>query len=104
MSIETTPFLVTVLPMTVFFVGFYIIYYSYRLSSYLKKKNYKRWRYLNTLPKFGRGVDSIRSLRYIYSDLDNKDKNIKRIKDKIKFANKIMLLLFILILLRWWLF
>ncbi|OGX05212.1 MAG: hypothetical protein A3G87_06335 [Omnitrophica bacterium RIFCSPLOWO2_12_FULL_50_11] len=56
-----------------------------RLRSYLKANYYDRWQYVTTVPPFGAGGgNSPRFFRYVFSNEDNKDEKIVRLKDSIK--------------------
>jgi hypothetical protein len=94
MTITTIPFLIIVgasLFLLAFICGLYSIVIGGLLSSYLKKHRYDRWRSITTidtfLGKFGPGArDSRQISRYVYSDEDDDDEQIKRLKDKIRIS------------------
>ena len=65
----------------------YVIYKDTALGRYLKKNNYKRWRQLTSIGKYGPGmVNPSRGWSYIYSKADNKNEEILRFKDEIKIG------------------
>lgn len=65
----------------------YIYIYNWKLSSYLKREKYDRWRELSTIGKFGPGcLNPVRGFKHLYSELDNEDENILRYKDRIKLG------------------
>ena len=76
--------------MLLFVIGFifsflYVYLYSWKLSFYVKKNKYDRWRELSTIGPFGPGLaNPFKGWRYIYGEVDNEDEIILRYKDKIK--------------------
>jgi len=75
-------------------IGIYVIFFSEKLNSYLKKNKYQRWSYLTTFLGFGPGArNSARWMSYIFSKMDNKDKNIFLYKKKIKLGIKILFII-----------
>ena len=65
----------------------YSYIYSHKLYSYLKQNNYDRWRELTSVGRYGPGLSNpIRGFKYIYSDQDNENERVLRLKDSIKIG------------------
>ena len=80
-------------------LGFYNLFYSHRLASYLKNNNPKRWKQLYTIKEIGSLLsNTLSSFSYISNKLDTEDRNILRYKNKLRFGSKIF---FINVLLVW---
>ncbi len=63
----------------------YVCVFNIKLSRYLKKNKYARWRELTTVGPFGPGgANLLRGLPYLYSSLDCEDEEILRYKDAIR--------------------
>jgi hypothetical protein len=72
----------------------YLIYYVFRFDSYLKKNDYQTWCHLTSTKNLGPGVvNPGRSLRYLYSDSDSENKDLKAYKRKLRFGCGFLLFL-----------
>ena len=73
--------------------GIYVAFLCERLFFYLKKHHYKRWQELTTIKGFVLGTASpFRLFPYIFNDLDVRDKNILRYKNKLRTWTKLFIL------------
>ena len=62
---------------------------QHRLMSYLEQHHHERWCYITSVPFMGiesGGVNSLRSLPYLFSDQDNEDPNVAMLKRKVKLS------------------
>jgi len=61
--------------------------YNVKLTLYLKKNKYDRWRELSSIGRFGPGMSNpLRAFRYVYGKLDDEDESILRYKHRIRLA------------------
>lgn len=66
------------------FFWFRSMYYSIKLYLFLKKTNYKKWRYLTSIGNFGPGFNNIfRWFPYIRNNEDIDDLSVLKYKDAI---------------------
>ncbi len=82
-----TPYIV--LPLVFFGFVFWVtsMFYSFKLTNYLKTKNPERLKEITEVKFFGQrfyGQDSEKSLRYIFGTVDDEDQNILNFKQKIR--------------------
>ena len=83
---------------TIFFFSSAFIHNS-KLYFYLKKKNHSRWCELTTIGSFSPGGSNpFKWLPYIYNEVDNRDKVIKRYKDNVKIGLKYSFFFFLALL------
>ncbi len=80
----------------IIFLFFLSFISNVKLNSYLKKNNIDRWRYLTSIGQFGPGCSNIfKLIKYLYSDIDNNDSNIRVQKKRIR--NYLTIILYVLI-------
>jgi len=75
---------------------FVSLYEGRRLLSYLEEHHKKKWEEITYVPGFGSGgVNSFRSLPFVYSKDDLDDKNVRILKNNYKGVIKLLLTVFV---------
>jgi len=76
-----------------FISGFYTLYNSFSLMSYLKKTKYQRWVEITSIGKMGPGLNNpLRAAPYIRGNLDNEDQRIARYKGAVRVGTRYFIL------------
>ena len=73
----------------------YVNFIGYKLHKYLMKNNYERWKEITSVGKVWTSLRTIKTHKYIYSQLDDEDNNILKFKNKLRKSLKFFLLNFI---------
>jgi len=69
---------------------------SYRLNQYIKKHNYQKWRELTSIGSAGPGLSNpFKWIPWIFTNENNEDENITRLKDKLRIRHRWIFLIII---------
>ena len=85
-----------IVSLIVFFITvIYNLFYNLKLSLYLRKHRFKRWRYLTTLLGVGPWMNNpFRWIPYVFNNLDTLDKTILHYKRILRSGLKIFTISF----------